>query len=717
MRLLEILFPPVTTVQKVSQYFIELDMTGRWVYYTSIAVLFYCLMLLSVYASARSVERPLKPGIFEKILLSDITFCVLIIAFVLMARVPLAITGLQNPDEPIWVIEAKTLLHDPRIFVSVDPSTGGPLVPFSLLALKVFNLPIDQGTLKIMSGSMMALALSFLFMAGTKIMSTSIARLSVLPLVALVALMRDNDMIAYNSEHPVILLLCVALFFLARVCVSGPGKYNLNLIFLGIFLGLVPFAKLQGAPMAFFIGLVGCYIAYRNEPLKNVWILIGSAVGPTVVFLIALWSYGGLEYYWTAHILQNLMYANQISIPVAGSVIIYKILVLTQILFIPKESPFFVYYSLNVIIFGFVVLLSIPGKTSLNDRLAIVFSVAMLLISFYCITVPVRPFAHYGLFALVPFTITTGILISSVARKARMLTLQTPSLLHPVVTSFLSALMILISSFYFFFSYFTYQPNYLGFANERHTGYAPQGPIGAVLDHYYSPGAKMAIWGDKGLLFEGNDFLLGTRFGAASFNLITDSIRGYFLKTYVDDMKSNEPELFVYHVESDNFRTYPVVSEYVLSNYTLDNEVEGYQIFVRNTKLSGIKSWKAERSTQKISGETFHGDMQLLKKSGSMLHFSGWTVFQENVKDQRVYLALVSKTDTTFVDTFKTTNQGVVDFAHNSAYLWCGFEGFVPLKDVQPGDLNVGILVRNKSNGAVGFKMFSMIANKDTVLP
>ena len=142
MRLLEILFPPVTTVQKVSQYFIELDMTGRWVYYTSIAVLFYCLMLLSVYASARSVERPLKPGIFERILLSDITFCVLIIAFVLMARVPLAITGLQNPDEPIWVIEAKTLLHDPRIFVSVDPSTGGPLVPYFLLALKIFNLPI-----------------------------------------------------------------------------------------------------------------------------------------------------------------------------------------------------------------------------------------------------------------------------------------------------------------------------------------------------------------------------------------------------------------------------------------------------------------------------------------------------------------------------------------------------------------------------------------------
>ena len=526
MNLVEI-FPAANTVQQVSQFFVNLGETGRWCYYTFEALLFYCLLFLSIYASTRSKEL-IKDRSKERIILSDLTFCFLLIVFILVARVPLAIMGLQNPDELLWVIDAKTLLHDPRIFVSVDTSTGGPLIPFSLIFLKFFGLPIDQGTLKVMTGSTMALSSAFLFLGGVKVVGSAVARLTVLPLVALIALMKDNDLIAYNGEHPVIFLLCVALYFLARLVTHGPGRRNVNLVMLGVFLGAVPFAKLQGAPIAFFIGVTGCYISFRKGSIKSVGILVLSALAPGVIFVLTLWSYGGLKYFWVSHILQNLLYAGQVS--VLENTLIFKMELLRQIFSKPEELSIFLSYSFIATFSGLFLTVLIPGRLSTHHRLLIIFSLLFFAISVYCITLPNRAFGHYGLLALVPLTILPAVLVSCICVKMNNLPRLHSFLMNRFVAPMSSASFLLATSFYFFTMNFTYQPFYLSKMDERYDGYAPQGAMGAILDCYYVPGARLAVWGDEAELFESNEFLLGTRFGVAAFYTLIDSIRPFYAK-------------------------------------------------------------------------------------------------------------------------------------------------------------------------------------------
>ena len=717
MKILEI-FPGTNTVQQVSQYFVDLGGSGRWCYYTVEAFLFFSLLFLAIHACLRLSVLPSRMKLFEKIILSDLTFCFFIVAFVLMARIPLAIMGIQNPDEALWVIDAKTLLHDPRIFVSVDTSTGGPLVPMALLILKIFGLPIDQGSLKIMSGAIMAFGASFLFLAGSRIMTSSLARLTVLPLVVLVSFMKDNDMISYNSEHPVIFLLCLSLFFLARLCTSGPVNYKVNLFLLGFSLGFVPFAKLQGAPIALFIGLVGCYVLITRGMMKRLALLILGALSPAIIFFIALWSYDGLKYYWISHILQNLIYADQI--PIDGNVFNYKMNLLFRILSIPKELSFFLYYSLTAIVSLSFLILCIPGKLVPAHRSAIIFSILFALSSVYIIVAPNRDYAHYGLFSILPLTILPATLLSCVRGKVKNLTDGTGFFSSPILTSFLPVLVLLCTSFYYFMVNFTYRPYYLDYAIERYQGYAPQGSAGAVLNYYYVPKTKLAVWGYEPQLFEGTDFLLGTRYGVAVFAMVAESLREYYYSTYLADMKKNRPKLFVYpyarseySFKDDNFEDHAEIKKYVNENYTMSGEIDGYRIYVRNDKLSEKRPWFIDRPNIVNSTDQFHSQLQQLVKAGSFLQFGGWAVLTENVIDQRVALAIFSKNDTIYVDTYQASNKVVADFSGKKSYMMCGFLGFLPLKEIPEGNLSLGVLV--ESEGKVGLRRLDTTLNRDSL--
>ena len=223
MKILEI-FPPPNTVQQVSQFFMDLGESGRWQYYSITAIFFFFLVFLAFYSSLQDTSTfhntSANRSLIKRIFLSDFTFFAITLFFVLMSRIPLAVLGIQNPDEPLWVEAAKTLVYDPRPYVSVDTGTGGPIVPFALLGLKIFGLPIDQGTTKIMTGAIMGLNAGFVFFALSITIGSAFSRLVSLPFIVAISLMRSSELIAYNSEHPVILLISISLFFLASCMLS-----------------------------------------------------------------------------------------------------------------------------------------------------------------------------------------------------------------------------------------------------------------------------------------------------------------------------------------------------------------------------------------------------------------------------------------------------------------------------------------------------------------
>ena len=231
------IWPPANTVQTVSRFFIDLGESGQQLYYSVHAFTFFALLFLALYSwwVEKAESTMLKHSRIREIVLSDWTFLIVVIAFILMARIPLASTGILNPDEPYWVAEAKALWKDPRPWVSVDTGTGGPLVPLTLLSLKVFGLPIDQGSIKIVGGLIVALSAVCVYIGLSIVKRSALLRLLILPLVIAFSIMRSGDLTAYNSEHPAILVLCIA-FVLFCELYSGSGTNLLNLFFLGFFL-------------------------------------------------------------------------------------------------------------------------------------------------------------------------------------------------------------------------------------------------------------------------------------------------------------------------------------------------------------------------------------------------------------------------------------------------------------------------------------------------
>ena len=215
----------------------------------------------------------------------------------------------------------------------------------------------------------------------------------------------------------------------------------------------------------------------------------------------------------------------------------------------------------------------------------------------------------------------------------------------------------------------------------------------------------------------GDEFLLGTRFGVAAFYTLIDSIRPFYANIYLEDLVSIQPKLFVYRSvrAADNFESYPEIKKHIQENFTLDAEFDGYHIYLRNNKLSEKRQSVIEKpKIQKTTSQVFHGSLPLLQKNGSFLQFAGWTVLYENVIDQRPVLALINNSDTTYVVTYRAANKGVMDFSKKPGYKMCGFGGFIPLRELPAGDLQVGVLVEN--NGTAGFKLFSQTVNRDSLL-
>ena len=578
----------MNTSQTLAQYFIDLGESGRWNYFTIQALLFYSLLFLVMYScfSGQNLGQDNeKYRWLRKGIMNNLTFAVFIVAFVLVSRVPTAVYGAQNPDEALWIAMAKTLAQDPRYWVSVDGGTGGPLVPFSLHALRLVGLPIDFGSLKIMTGAIMAVSASFLFFAFAAQFGQAIGRIMILPLVVAVAVTKHPEMTAYNSEHLVLLLLSLALFFLVRIVNNGEGKYYLNFIALGLLLGAVPFAKLQGTPMALLVGLFACVIVYQKTSKKSLTVLIASALSPTVLVVLLVLSYSGLNDFWISYISANMLYTTQGDVSGFAN----KMTLLTHLINEPRELGYFINYSMIIILLGLFLIISFRKKLSRQGIIAISFSITLVCVSVYCVVAPGRSFTHYILLLFIPLSVLFAQIVHSVCHiVVSYFKLENGQL--RIAKLFVVFLFLLTTVFYHFQSQFSYHPD-LAPRPVTHYGYASQPEILAGLNQYFFEGAKMATWGWGTELYVETNFLMGTRYGNTAGIIEPGPVQSFYAERFLKDIEKNKPVLFVDVVAPNFFRytdrsvqgfeNFPLVKKYVEENYTLDSEIKGVRIFKR----------------------------------------------------------------------------------------------------------------------------------------
>ena len=157
---------------------------------------------------------------------------------------------LQDPDESQMMSGALKLKQDPYYWKSVDGDTRGPVNDLPLLAIASLTGRINYSEVRLLSGLMAWICVLCAWLAFDHLFGAAMARILVLPLLAVHAFSDFWNFVQCSTEHMTDTLVALASVLLISTW-GSPGKRSvlIRLFLSGVAVGLAPFAKLQGHPL------------------------------------------------------------------------------------------------------------------------------------------------------------------------------------------------------------------------------------------------------------------------------------------------------------------------------------------------------------------------------------------------------------------------------------------------------------------------------------
>ena len=203
---------------------------------------------------------------------NPVLFSVAMLGVLLAFRWPMLFDNRQypDPDESQFIAGALTLQHDPVFWRSVDGTTYGPLVELPLLAPLFLRGSLDFTGARFVTVFLLWIELTCVWLIFRHLFKASVAGLLVLPLLAVHSFPHIWSFVAYCSEHVPSALLAVGCWALMTAWrTSGDGTSNLRRLFVaGLLFGAIPFAKLQGAPIAAAGVIAGLWLLLTDSNLN-----------------------------------------------------------------------------------------------------------------------------------------------------------------------------------------------------------------------------------------------------------------------------------------------------------------------------------------------------------------------------------------------------------------------------------------------------------------
>jgi hypothetical protein len=573
-------------VVSVSDFFSSIGPHGQWSYVLIQMIIFYFMVILATYSFLTEKEMmKVSKHRFLGFIQSNSLFAILLFGFVVMSRLPTVIYGYQNPDESMWIGCAKVFIKEPKLWVSCDSSTSGPLVMFPLIALNFFGIPIDYGSAKLAAALVMAFTIVFTFLTYCKLFGKSVARLTVLPLAVAIGLAMTHfwDFFCFNGEQMPLLLISISLYLMADIYTSSEYRLSRSVL-LAITLGLAPYAKLQSVPLGLIIAFFGFILIFRKIGWKPALHFALSGLIPSVVFISWIFLSGGFSHFWNSYILFNIYYAGEFS-PVNAN-LFDKISYAYRLLF-TTESVTIYYQSVAVICFFCVLFLNFRDFFKNRKALTIgFFSITLFLTALFSVGQPFRPFLHYTYFAI----LATSLLLGSML----FLFVNSYSILTDKIVIYWKVIPVCVLIFIdltFFYENFSFRPVYNAHAEMNKNGYTIFPSVIKKIYEYTVPGDRIAVWGWIGTFYAETDLLMGTRFENTSGMVLPNAYQKYFLDVFMYDLKRNTPKIFLDATTPKAFRLqerelygfdkYPILKDYISLYYYLAGDVDGFRIYVR----------------------------------------------------------------------------------------------------------------------------------------
>jgi hypothetical protein len=252
-------------------------------------------------AKIASGLRRAAPVVF---LLSSIALLLFARRFALRYDQPL------NPDEAQLAAAAMLTHHGWLNWNIADTTTSGPLNAAVLAWPYLFGGDITLFATRLVGVVCTFGSLAFICLALRRLSDDSTAIIATAPAFIFFSATTSHDFVHYSSEQLPVFLLALAFYLLVRSFEGDRIRYQVGA---GLALGLVPFAKLQAAPIA---ALMGGFVVARV--LRKGWhgggwrpvvfraaVVCGTALLPALVLLVPLAAAGEFDAFLNGYVLQR----------------------------------------------------------------------------------------------------------------------------------------------------------------------------------------------------------------------------------------------------------------------------------------------------------------------------------------------------------------------------------------------------------------------------
>ena len=490
--------------------------------------------------------------------ISDSVMLALSFGTLLLLRLPtLAYNREINPDESQMITQGLTLTIDPIYFRSVDGTTIGPLDSYALIIPSWIGLPYDYISARLLAFVLISLSLLFLYKAARQWFGLMPARLALLPVIFVLGMTQNNDLLSYCSELVPLFLLSTGTWLFSKIDTQTQPGYR-TLFLIGLVIGMVPLGKIQGMPVAAVLGLfVG--ISLIRSPI--VWRLIVSrllmlslsALIVPAAFIGMAWVNGLHNDFWLFYIEGNLRYGgntnhwrNILNFPrhmakgeEFGWLILFAIL-LTVVAIgryaITRQRPLLT--RVWAVRFGFIGL--------------------SLLAAFYAITRTGTQFVHYFFFMLGPLFMLVALGWKIMLLRKENSAIRLAPLLVP--TLFLALIVGKSALNYNRNVPLNAYPN-----DDQESFSTPQPPIVQQIRKYAKEGEPLVVWGWRCDYYVSTKMPQGTAENHSERCVFGSSMTHVYQQRYLNNFLRSVPPVFVDAVGNE-------------SHWIIDRKTQGHEI-------------------------------------------------------------------------------------------------------------------------------------------
>jgi hypothetical protein len=494
-----------------------------------------------------------------------------------------------NHDESGLIAGALAFLHDPVPWRGADLTTSGPLNAYVLLVPAMLGLGLNYFSARIVGLSLLIIAVICWYVAVKRVRGKFAALSVILPPVTFLCFVQNDEFIHCSTE-----LLPIALLSIAALMATSLNKgASVRLFVAAVVLGMVPFAKLQAAPLAMVAFVSIFFFAWwiRGERfLKTVAVMgIGGLVAPLTIgaTLLATATFDDAS---RSYILSGL-----------------------DVSAVGQDRYQFVYYVLfqnwpfvfSIVVLGAITFAGanfrfLQRQLQGNGRWLIAASLVYAFASLFAIYKPRNPFGHYLLLGLPAAVFLATALIApwGVGSAWQRAWARLRDVVRPIGAMASISFFVACAAFGFLLFYLKVPPLTL----ERASMHKPDA-IGKLIVVLLKDDSHFAVWGWVPKYYVMAARRPTTRDVIYQFQMWDAPQKDYYRRRYLADFNRSRPNVFVDAGGSGNFsfkwnglspvEDFKELSEIVHRDYVLLLDIDKCgtprtRIFVSKTRFSEL---------------------------------------------------------------------------------------------------------------------------------